>query len=226
MDYLNMLTDADILDINKNIGYKSNFTLDKLFASKKTPNLFVEAERMIEGSNIPVMAQVHAFDTEARIGDRPSFEQLKLEKLFIKEKINATERMMYYKDERGVGDNQLKNFIFDDVLNMYTRVGTRTSVMIGELLSNGKLTIKENNVDTVVDYGMPAENTIAMTGWATPAHDILGDIQKVVTTAKQKGYKIVRAITSTKVFGYLLANDKINEIFAKRTDFLTDNDLS
>ena len=33
----------------------------------------------MEGGDIPVMAQVHAFDSEARIGDRPNYIEVKAE---------------------------------------------------------------------------------------------------------------------------------------------------
>lgn len=222
---LNLLQTADIIDITNNYEYKSNYTLDKLFNMKKTDNLLVEASKQSEGSNIPVMAQVHAFDTEARIGDRPNFETVKAQKLLIKEKINETEQILYYMDKGVTDQKALKNFVFDDVTNMATRVMTRTSVMNGELLSTGKLVIKENNVDITVDYNMPSANFIPMTGWATPAHDILGDIQKVVTTAKAKGYTIVRAITSNKVMGYLRANTNISNFFKASNVLLTDKVL-
>lgn len=209
MDFLQMLENKDLISINNDYSYKSNFLVDKLFSTRKTDNLFAEAEMLTEGANIPVMAQVHALDTEARIGDRVGFEKIKLEKLFIKEKMNTTEKLMYYKNERGVSDSAIKDFIYNDINTLATRVMTRTSVMNGELLSTGKITIKENNVDLTVDYGMKSGNTIPATGWGAEDHNILADIEQVVTYAETQGYKIVRAITSTKVIGYMLNNKGI-----------------
>ena len=226
MDYLSMLSKSDIIAINNAYKYNSDFMLDKLFRQSKTENLIATAQKMINGSNVPIMAQVHAFNAEARIGDRPSFEQLKLEKLFIKEKINTSEKMLYWKNEKGVSENALKDFIMDDVLNMATRVMTRTSVMNGELLSNGNITVKENNVNLTVDYGFPTANAIALTGWGDPTANILGDIEAVKTAARAKGYKIVRAITSSKVMGYIKANNTIQGYFTSRNIYLSDTVLN
>ena len=44
--------------------------------------------RLANGAQIPTMATVHAFDTEAEIATRPALEKTEVEKLFIKRKIN------------------------------------------------------------------------------------------------------------------------------------------
>lgn len=223
--YLQMLENADLVNLSNSFEYNSKYSLDKLFMTQKTDNLMVEAERFMEGSNIPVMAQVHSFDSEARIGDRPSYEKIKLEKLFIKEKINQTERLMYLIRDRGVQESKIKEFIFDDAYNMATRVATATSVKNAELLSTGKLVIKENNVDITVDYGMPSGNIISLTDWSNPTHDILNDIETLQSTAKSKGYTIMRAICSTKVLNYLSKNNAIKSIFSSKGDYATNETL-
>lgn len=58
---------------------------------------------------LPTMALVHGFDTEAHIGQRPTAEKVQLEKMFIKEKINQSERVQLFLDNGG-DENQRRPF--------------------------------------------------------------------------------------------------------------------
>ena len=85
---LTMISDKDRLDFSQNYSIQRNYVGDVLFPDVKTDNLEAEYERLAEGMELPTAAMVHAFDTEAAIGVRPSIEKLSTEKLLIKEKIN------------------------------------------------------------------------------------------------------------------------------------------
>ena len=93
MNILNLITDKDRLEFSENYNYKTNFALSSLFPSRKSKNLKVDVTRLVENGSLPVMAQFHALDTEARIGDRTNYRQIEFEKLMIKEKLNQTERI-------------------------------------------------------------------------------------------------------------------------------------
>ncbi len=76
------------IDAKERLTFSQNFdvarptVLDRLFPDVKTE--FIEAEylRLMQGQNLPTAAFVHALDTEAVIGQRPSFEKVLQEKLF------------------------------------------------------------------------------------------------------------------------------------------------
>lgn len=210
MDILSRIKPADLASFAASYDYKvSGFMGQKLFPAQKSGNLKLAYQQIVEGGDLPVMAQVHALDTEARIGDRTNYKEIELQKLLIKEKLNQGERIAYLMDNLGGKESDIVEYIYNDAANLLSRVIVRTEVANMELLSTGRLTIKENGVDTVVDFGFNDDNKIALTGWSSPDHDILGDLQKVANKAKAKGFKVVRAITSGKIVNYLLMNKGI-----------------
>lgn len=214
MDILSLITNEQLAEFASAYKYEKNFMGEKLFPSRKTNDIKVAIRKLVENGNLPVMAQVHAFDSEARIGDRPNFEEIKLEKVLIKEKLPLGERIAEY-----LGSNATKgdviDFIYDDANNLISRNLTRAEVARMELLATGSVTYKENNVSNTVSYGVPAANIATTTAnWASAAGDIIGDIEAVIAAAKAKGYKVVRAITSSTVISYMLKNTAIKGFWA------------
>lgn len=212
-DILKMLTNKDRLDYAESFEYKTDFIGESLFPSVKTGNLKLSVERLVENGNLPVMALVHAFDTEARVGDRPDFRTFDVEKLMIKEKINQTERIAEFLN--GSTDHEeIKRFVYDDMGNMITRVYTRAEYLRMQLLANGKIEIDENNYKTSIDFGYKASHSDTFTGWSDPEHDIIADLEAIQQKAKDEGYTIVRALTSNKVLKYIIHNEAIRKLFA------------
>ena len=220
MDILNLIKNQDRVDYASNYTYGRTYIGEKLFPSVKTDNLTVRVMQLIEGGDLPVAAVVHSFDSEAKIGDRPNFEIVSLEKMFIKEKINQTERIIQFLGDRA-SDNEVKAFVYDDMGNMLSRVQTRAEVARMELLSTGKVTIKENNITKEVDYKLSVNNKVPFT-WSDPSADIIGDLRTLVATARSKGKILQRAITSAKVLGYIMNNTAIIKMWEKTMDVMTD----
>ena len=217
MDYLNLITPEDMATFAETYDYgSSNFMGQKLFPAIKTDNLKVKMHQLADKNRVPVMAQVHAFDTEARIGSREDYTTFESEKLLIKEKINQGEEIRYFLDSLNGKESEVMDFIYDDLGRLLSRCMTRVEVADMELLATGKLTISENGVDTVVDYGFDEANRkVALTGWADPNHDILGSLRMVKAKAVSLGFKVVRAITSSKIIGYLLNNKAIQDYWKR-----------
>lgn len=90
--------------------------------------------------------------------------------------------------------------------------------MADEAICTGRITINENNVTTSVDYHLPEKHRIAVSSWSNANSDILGDLVKIQNASKNK---IVRALTSNKVMGYILNNSKMASIASERGEFLT-----
>lgn len=225
MDILSLISNEELAEFASAYQYKKDFMGDKLFPARKTENLKVAIRKIVEGGNLPVMAQVHALDTEARIGDRPNFEEIKLEKVLIKEKLPLGERIAEFLGHNA-SKSEVIDFIYDDANNLISRNLTRAEVAKMEVLATGKATYKENNVVTEVDYGVPAANIATTTAnWASAAGDIIADIVAVKKAAQKKGYNIVRAITSSTVIGYMLANTGIKSYWATSVVPLTESRL-
>ena len=203
---LESITEEERLNFSQSFDVKRPGILDTIFPDTKTQYLKAEYYRLMAGQRLPEVAFVHALDTEAEIGTRPEFEKVLTEKLFIKRKINQSERLRQA-IENGVPDNEaLKNFVFDDAANLFEGVVARANVMKGQFLSTGAVTVKENHVDMGIDYGVPTTAKVTLTNWATPEADIMGDIQKMVTVAEDNGYVVNKALTSLKMINYMRNN--------------------
>lgn len=203
---LESITEEERLNFSQSFDVKRPGILDTIFPDVKTQYLKAEYYRLMSGQRLPEVAFVHALDTEAEIGTRPGFEKVLTEKLFIKRKINQSERLRQA-IENGVPDSEaLKNFVFDDAANLFESVVARANVMKGQFLSTGAVTVKENHVDMRIDYGVPATAKVTLTNWATPEADIMGDIQKMVTVAEDNGYVVNKALTSLKMINYMRNN--------------------
>lgn len=207
MDIEKLIDPKDLLSFSQNYSITRNYLGDTIFPDTKTPNLKAEFYRLSDQRMLPTMAQVHAFDTEAHIGQRPSIEKVEMEKLLIKEKINITERANQWL-ENGAAQDAIVRYIYDDAGRLAEAVKTRTEVAKMEALCRGKLTINENNVKYTVDYHVPEANSKKL-DWTDPAHDILGDIQDIVDAARLAGQVVTQAFTSTKVIALMRKNEGI-----------------
>ena len=203
---LTMISDKDRLDFSQNYSIQRNYVGDILFPDVKTDNLEAEYERLSEGMELPTAAMVHAFDTEAAIGVRPSFEKVNVEKLLIKEKINQSERLAHLL-KRGVVESRLVEYVYDDMNRLSNNVKTRTEIAKMEVMSTGKMTIKENGLDITIPYGV--NKTKDLSGWDNPDHDILSDIEEMVELAVDAGYAVNAVLTSTKMISYMRKNTGI-----------------
>lgn len=245
-DILNLISDAERLEFSQNLSVaRPAYIGDRIFPDQKTENLKAEYLRLAEGANIPVMATVHAFDTEAEIGSRPVFDKTEVEKLLIKRKINQTERVRLLTENGVYSDDAVVRYVFDDMRLMAEAVKTRTEVAKMEVLATGKMTIKENNLNMTVDYGVPAKNTGFKIDFG-PEADIIGQLQAVADTAAESGNALTEIVTSNKLLRKLAANkgiqtmiygtvgagtyvpaDRIRALFAELFGFgtITTNDL-
>lgn len=192
----------DAISVDERLNFAQNFAvarptvLDTIFPDIKTQHFKAEYYRLMQGQNLPTPAFVHALDTEAHIGTRPTFEKVLTEKLFIKEKINQSEQLQMY-ITNGVPENDgLIKWVFDDMGRLSDSVVTRTKIAKGQLMSRGIMKIKENNLDMVIDFGIPAEQKIVFGDWSDPEYDIFSDFQRAVKILKDQGKLVTKVLTS------------------------------
>ena len=205
---LDRISNEALIDFSRHfVMNRPAFDGDKLFPDVKTEYLVAEYERLAEGSAIPSMALVHAFDTEANIGSRPTAVREAVEKLYVKEKLNLSERESLLMS-KGVSGDAILKYIYNDVGNLMDAVRTRSEVAKMEIMTTGKMTVKENNLNITIDYGVPSEH-IVTSDWTNPEADILGDILKWLRLAEEHGVVITDALASTKVIDMMCANKAI-----------------
>ena len=203
---LETITEEERLNFSQSFDVKRPGILGTIFPDTKTQYLKAEYYRLMAGQRLPEVAFVHALDTEAEIGSRPGFEKVLTEKLFIKRKINQSERLQQAIENGVPDDNNLKKFVFDDAANLFEGVVARANVMKGQFLSTGMVKVKENHVDMSIDYGVTSDAKVTLTDWSKPDSDIMGDIQKMVAIAEDNGYVVNKALTSLKMINYMRNN--------------------
>lgn len=217
-DMLGLLKGEQLVEISNDFNYMratENFEGLKVFPLAKTNNMRLAIANLMDGSDIPVMAFVHALDSEARIGDRPNYQEVNFELLLIKEKLNQSEKIRKKMLDYGMSnaEKDILTAIYDDIANLISRVLTRMEVMACELLCTGKITIDENNAKAEIDYHLPTEHKIAFTGWSNPTTDVVGDLISIKRTSKNK---IKKAYISEPIMGYIMANNAIKAVAASQ----------
>ena len=173
---------------------RPNDPIDGLFGDTKTDNIMAKWQSIASQYQIPAMAQYHSFDTESQTTVRTPVDTHNIEKGLIKVKINQSERMRALL-RAGVQNDQMYDYVVNDGINLAEQVITRTKVAKNELLATGKVTIRENNLNLTVDYGVPAAHTGYTIDLSADA-DIGAQIQQIIDDARDAGVIINGMVTS------------------------------
>ena len=187
----------DWLDVGAQVPTRQNDPIDRLFGDVKTDNLVAYWESIAAEYSIPVMAQFHGFDTESQKTFRIPIDTHNIEKGLIKVKINQSERLRALTRAGVQGDDRLYDYVLQDGIRLADQVITRTKVAKNELMATGKVTIRENNLNLTVDYGVKEART-AYTLDLSKTADIAGQIQAIVDEANDNGITINGMLTSNK----------------------------
>lgn len=199
------------LDVGFNVT-RQNDPIDGLFGDTKTDNLVAEWESIANEYQIPVMAQFHAFDTESQKTFRIPIDTHNVEKGLIKVKINQSERMRAL-TRAGVQNDAMFDYVINDGIRLADQVFTRSKVAKNELMATGKVTIKENDLNLTVDYGVPKANTQYTLDFSAGAtDDIATQIQAIIDDATAKGITINGMMTSKASISKLRNNEALQVI--------------
>lgn len=191
-----LVSKKDLLDIGYDVT-RPNEPADQLFGDIKTDNILAYWETMSSEYNLPVMAQYHAFDTVTRKTIRRPIDTKNIEKGLIKVKIPTTERLQQLLDRGVNSQTALEKRVLDDGFTVSEEVFTRSKVSKNEVLATGKLTIKENNLDITIDYGVPQENTnLTLDFGAGSEKPLFEQMEDLIKFASDRGVKINGIYTS------------------------------
>lgn len=207
---LGFIPQEEWLDMGFNVN-RPNDPIDGLFGDDKTDNLVAAWQSIANEYQIPVMAQFHGFDTEAQTTFRVPIDNHNIEKGLIKVKINQSERMRAL-TRAGVQNDQMYDYVINDGVRLADQVVTRTKVAKNELMATGHITIKENNLDLTVDYGVPAGNLAFELDFGDGADtDIPSQIQDIIDYATDRGITITGMLTAKKNINKLRQNADIQK---------------
>lgn len=171
--------------------------IDGLLSDLKTDNLMAKWQTIASEYQIPVMAQFHGFDTEANTTFRVPVDTHNIEKGLIKVKMNQSERLRAL-TRAGVREDALYDYVLNDGIRLADQVITRTKVAKNELLATGKVTIKENNLDLTVDYGVSASQTAFEIDFGANAN-VPAQIQAIIDAALAVGVTLTGMLTSRAI---------------------------
>lgn len=200
----------DWIDVGAVVPTRQNDPTDALLGDLKTDNLVAHWEFIASEYQIPVMAQFHGFDTEANTTFRVPIDSKNIEKGLIKVKLNQSERLRALTRAGVQGDDSLYNYVMQDGIRLADQVITRTKVAKNELLATGKVTIKENNLNLTVDYGIKRAQT-AFTLDLSEDADIDAQIQAIVDAATEAGVTLTGMITSSKNISKMRKNSALQK---------------
>lgn len=201
---------TDWLDVGFEVT-RPNDPADAVFNDVKTENLVAEWQSIASEYQIPMMAQFHGFDTESQTTFRVPIDTQNIEKGLIKVKINQSERMRQLIRSGVQGDERMYDYVINDGLRLAEQVITRSKVAKNELLATGQVTIKENNLDLTVDYGVPANHKNLTLDLSANA-DIPSQLQDIVDTASDAGVILSGFFTSRKVIGAMRNNVALQKV--------------
>ena len=190
---------------------RQNDPIDTLFGDEKTDNLVARWESIASQYQIPMMAQFHGFDTEAQKTFRVPVDSHNIEKGLIKVKLNQSERLRALIG-RGVQNDALYDYVMGDGVRLADQVFTRSKVAKNELMATGKVTIKENNLDLTVDYGVPqAQTQLTLDFGAGATKDVPAQLQDIIDAALANGVTINGMYCGKNVVSKLRSNDAIQK---------------
>lgn len=205
---LGFVPEKDWLEVGFNVT-RPNDPIDRLFGDERTDNLVASWNSIAAEYQIPVMAQFHGFDTESQTTFRMPVDTHNVEKGLIKVKINQSERMRALL-RSGVREDEMLDYVLNDGIRLADQVVTRSKVAKNELMATGKVTIKENNLDLTVDYGVASEN-MEFTLDLSVGADVPAQIQAVIDAAAEKGVIITGILTSRKNLTKMRSNEAVQK---------------
>lgn len=194
-EILGMIPQTEWIDVGFNVT-RPNDPLDSIIGDQRTNNIMASWQSIAAEYQVPVMAYFHAFDTESRKTFRVPIDTHHIEKGLIKVKINQSERMREL-IRSGVRENELTDYVLNDGIRLADQVVTRSKVAKAEMLATGKMTIKENNLDLPIDYGVPSDQ-IDFELKLGADDDIPGQIQDLIDKASDKGVTLTGLVTARK----------------------------
>lgn len=208
---LGFIPEKDWLSVGFDVQ-RQNDPIDGLFGDEKTDNLVAYWQSIANEYQIPVMAQFHGFDTEAQKTFRVPVDTHNIEKGLIKVKLNQSERLRELTRAGVQGDEALYEYVMNDGLRLAEQVVTRTKVAKNELLATGKVTIKENDLDLTVDYGVPTANLQKTLDFGEGATATIPEqLQALVDETTAKGITLTGMVLPRAVLTKLRQNEAVQK---------------
>lgn len=204
---------------------------EELFPNEKKLGLKLD---WLKGSNgLPVVLKASAFDVKAVPRPRIGFEKLSAQMPFFKESKYIDEELRQQLNMIIETGNQayidtIANRIFADETELLEGAAAQRERMRMMMLTTGVISMKSNGQIYEYDYRIPEGHKKTVTkSWSDPTATIMDDIRKAQDVIRtDTGVELTRAVTTSKVIGYMRNNTEIKKSIAILTDgqgFISDS---
>ena len=208
---LGMVNPADLLNTGFAVSRPSD-PLEGLFDDQQTNNLVATYHTLASQYLIPQMAQFHAFDVPAQKSIPAPIDEHNVEKGLIKVKRSTTELLRQLLGRGVTVEDDLYRHVMDFAADLADQVVTRAKVARAEVLATGQMTIKENDIDITVDYGVPnANKNLTLDFGEGATSDVPTQIQAIVDSAADAGVTLTGIVTSRSTLSKMRQNASIQK---------------
>lgn len=204
---------------------------EELFPNEK--KLGLKLDWLKGSSGLPIVLKASAFDVKAVPRPRIGFEKMSAQMPFFKESKNIDEELRQQLNMIIETGNQayidtISNRIFADETELLEGAAAQRERMRMMMLTTGVISMKSNGQVYEYDYRIPEGHKKTVTkSWSDQTATIMDDIRKAQDIIREDtGVELTRAITTSKVIGYMRNNTEIKKSIAILTDgqgFISDS---
>lgn len=224
------MTIFDLIVSNEIVSYwelltkeRAPYMGEELFPSDKKLGLDL---KWLKGSKgLPVVLKASSFDVVAIPRPRIGFEKLSAEMPFFKESKYIDEELRQELNKVIESNNQtyidaVVNRIFADEMDLLEGASAQRERMRMMALTTGTIVMESNGQVYEYDYGIPDTHKVTVAkSWSDPTATIIEDIRKgIQTIVEDTGVTPERAVTSSKVLGFMRANEEIRASINSATE--------
>lgn len=232
------MTIFDIITSTEIVSYWELMTQDRapylgeeLFPNEK--KLGLKLDWLKGSSGLPIVLKASAFDVKAVPRPRIGFEKLSAQMPFFKESKYIDEELRQQLNMIIETGNQayidtISNRIFADETELLEGAAAQRERMRMMMLTTGVISMKSNGQVYEYDYRIPEGHKKTVTkSWSDKTATIMDDIRKAQDIIREDtGVELTRAVTTSKVIGYMRNNTEIKKSIAILTDgqgFISDS---
>lgn len=192
------------------------YLFEEMFPNEQKLGLTIE---WLRGSNgIPKVLKLSAYDVEVIPRPRIGFSHYMAQMPFYKESkyIDETLRQqlnMVLENALQAYIDVIMNRIFSDEMELLQAAAVQRERMRAMLMTSGVISVVSNGQRYDYDYDMPTSHKVTVTkSWSDSTADIIGDIRAGIDKiVEDTGVTVTRAVTSSKVIGYMRQNKAIKD---------------
>lgn len=204
---------------------------EELFPNEK--KLGLKLDWLKGSSGLPIVLKASAFDVKAVPRPRIGFEKLSAQMPFFKESKYIDEELRQQLNMIIETGNQayidtISNRIFADETELLEGAAAQRERMRMMMLTTGVISMKSNGQVYEYDYRIPEGHKKTVTkSWSDQTATIMDDIRKAQDIIREDtGVELTKAVTTSKVIGYMRNNTEIKKSIAILTDgqgFISDS---